>query len=112
MNAAVRACSLGGTDTVFIGGGYLSWKATLSLWRSANSVLEVLDIESPIFASQLRICLNAFLVVSFMKRIGMVQGGLHYVGGNFEERHHGRDQFFVAQGDAGSICGKVNRFGL
>jgi hypothetical protein len=42
----------------------------------------------------------------------MVYGGLHEVGGNFEEGDDGSDQFIVAQFDAGSVCGKQNRLGF
>jgi hypothetical protein len=44
-----------------------------------------------------------------MKRVGMVYGGLHLVGGNFEEGDDGSDQIVVAQFYTRSVCGKQNR---
>ena len=90
----------------------MGWRAILGFRGATDRILEIFDVEGPIFACQLRIRLNAFLIVPLMKRIGMVYGGLHEVGGNFEKGDNGSDQFIVAQFDAGSVCGKQNRLGF
>ena len=87
-------------------GTFLCWKGILSLWGAANDVLQILDIESPLFARQLCICLDAFFVVSFVKCVCMVYGCLYRVDGNLEEGDDSSNKFLVGQGDTGSVCRK------
>ena len=87
-------------------------EGSLSLRGAANGVLELLDVEGPLLACQLCICLDTFFVVSLMKGICVVDSGLYSVRGNLEEGNNGSDETLVVQGNAGSVCREFDWLGF
>ena len=101
------SCSRGRNSLIISGR-----KGILGLRGAADGVLELLDVEGPLLACQLCICLDAFFVVFLMKGVCMVDSGLYRVGGNLEEGNNGSDETLVVQGNAGSVCRKFDWLGF
>lgn len=85
------------------GGGAAGGSWVRALRRTANVVSQLLDIEGPTFASQLRVCLDTILAMLLMERVSMVFAGLDKLFWEGEARDEGRDQLVVVHLDASAV---------